>query len=168
MATEGPNDLQEILNQLRVISTPARRYPTIKMIWMTTLRANWLTTPDGDNNESKVSVKLTPRSFKSTVLSAAWIKKPNGTSDELIEILRRNTKQLSDKNTDILGCYNVDLAWGKELLNKRKLTWPKKIYLCLRDGCCEMWNLFGLKWCHHHHPDYHPSCRTHTEAQPFS
>ena len=139
------------------------------MIWITTLRENWLTIPEGDNSESKVDVKLTPRSFKSTVLSAAWIKKPKGTSDELIEILRRNTKQLSDKNIDILGCYNVDLAWGKELLNKRKLTWPKKIYLCLRDGCCEMWNLFGLQWCHHHHnPDYHPSCRTHTEAQPFS
>ena len=135
------------------------------MIWITTLRENWLTIPEGDNNESKVDVKLTPRSFKSTVLSAAWIKKPKGTSDELIEILRRNTKQLSDKNIDILGCYNVDLAWGKELLNKRKLTWPKKIYLCLRDGCCEMWNLFGLQWCHHH-PDYHPSCRTHRDKSP--
>ena len=136
------------------------------MIWITTLRENWLTIPEGDNSESKVDVKLTPRSFKSTVLSAAWIKKPKGTSDELIEILRRNTKQLSDKNIDILGCYNVDLAWGKELLNKRKLTWPKKIYLCLRDGCYEMWNLFGLQWCHHHNPDYHPSCRTHRDKSP--
>ena len=57
---------------------PETTYPTMYMIWMTMLRANWLTIPSADTSWSNVELRSTPKSARSSDLGPVILTSTDG------------------------------------------------------------------------------------------